>query len=44
MARKKPTGGKALDEFARKIVQVPKTEVDRLLKREQQRKKRGRKK
>ena len=42
MAKKEPqpSGGKAFDELARKLVQVPKKELDRQVKRYQAKKKR----
>lgn len=40
MARKQPVGGKAFDELVRKLVQVPKKELDAKLRRDlRQRKK-----
>ena len=38
MAGKSPLGGKAFDELARKLVQVPKTELDRAEARHQKKK------
>lgn len=39
MAKNKPTGGKAFDELARKLVQVPKKELDRQRRKQKRQKK-----